>query len=54
MVKAFIEESEAISYLDFGVHGAFSTADEDSLERSIPELIKMGIPSFKLFVNYFI
>ena len=52
VVKAFIEESEAISYLDFGVHGAFSTADEDSLERSIPELIKMGIPSFKLFMAY--
>ena len=52
VVKGFIEEGERISYLDFGVHGTFTAADEESLKRSIPELIRMGVPSFKVFMAY--
>ena len=52
IVKGFIEEGERSSYLDFAVHGAFSAADEGSLNRSIPELIRMGVPSFKVFMAY--
>ena len=52
LVKGFIEEGERISYLDFGVHGTFTAADEESLKRSIPELIRMGVPSFKVFMAY--
>ena len=52
VVKAFIEESEAISYLDFGVHGTYAAADEDTIGRSISELITLGVPSFKVFMSY--
>ncbi len=50
VVKAFIEESEAISYLDFGVHGTYAAADEDTIGRSISELISLGVPSFKVCI----
>lgn len=52
IVKAFVQEGETTSYLDFAVHGTFSAADEDSLHRSIPELIRLGVPSFKVFMAY--
>ena len=52
LVKGFIEEGERLSYLDFAVHGAYVAADEDSLRRSVPELIRMGVISFKMFMAY--
>ena len=52
VIKEFIEEGERVSYLDFAVHGAFTAADEDSVSRSVPELIRMGVISFKMFMAY--
>ena len=52
VVKEFIEEGERLSYLDFAVHGVYTGADEDTLVRSVPELIRMGVISFKMFMAY--
>ena len=52
MVKGFIEEGERISHLDFSVHGTYTAADEDILDKSIPELMKLGVISFKMFLAY--
>ena len=52
IVKGFIEEGERLSYLDFAVHGVYTAADEDTLARSVPELVRMGVISFKVFMAY--
>ena len=49
-IKKMIEESERISYLDFAVHAAFFA--EDDVKAEVPELLKMGVPSFKMFMTY--
>ena len=50
VIKKMIEESERISYLDFAVHAAFFA--EDDVKAEVPELLKMGVPSFKMFMTY--
>ena len=52
LIKGFIEEGERLSHLDFAVHGAYVPADENTLRRSVPELIRMGVISFKMFMAY--
>jgi len=52
IVKRFIEEGERLSYIDFSVHGAYTAADEDTLRLSVPELIRLGAISFKVFLAY--
>ena len=52
IVKGFIEEGERLSYIDFAVHATYTAADEDTLKRSVPELIRMGAISFKMFLAY--
>ena len=52
IVKRFIEEANQLSYLDFGVHGVFSPADRDVYRAAVPELIRMGVTSFKMFMAY--
>ena len=51
-VKSFIEEGESSSILDFGIHCTFIQKDIAAAEKSIPELIEMGIVSFKGFTAY--
>lgn len=50
IVRQFIRESEAISCLDFSVHAAFQGTDDP--EKSLPELIEMGVSSFKMFMTH--
>jgi len=50
IIKALIEEGERISYLDFAIHAAF-VAEDDAMAE-VPKLIKMGVPSFKMFMSY--
>jgi dihydropyrimidinase len=50
VAKRFIEDSERISYTDFSVHGVF--VGEDDVEKAIPELIDLGVISFKMFMAY--
>ena len=52
VVSKFIEEAEKLSYIDFGVHGTYVAADEDTLRKSVPELVRMGVISFKFFMSY--
>ena len=50
VIKRMIEEGERISYLDFAIHAAFVA--EDDIRAEIPKLIKMGVPSFKMYMTY--
>jgi len=50
IIKKMIEEGERISYLDFAIHGTFVA--EDDVRAEIPRLIKMGVPSFKVYMTY--
>ena len=52
VIKSFIEDAEKLSYLDFGVHGTYTAADEDTLRKSVPELVRLGVISFKFFMSY--
>ena len=50
IIKGLIEEGEKTSYLDFAIHAAFIA--EDDIAAEVPKLIKMGVPSFKMFMTY--
>jgi len=50
IIKKMIEEGERISYLDFAIHAAFVA--EDDVRAEIPKLVKMGVPSFKMYMTY--
>ena len=51
-IKAYIEEGESTSILDFGAHCTFTQNDMAGVDHAIPTLIKMGIVSFKGFTAY--
>ena len=51
-VKAFIEEGESSSILDFGIHCTFIQKDIAAAAKSIPTLIELGVVSFKGFTAY--
>ena len=51
-VKAFIEEGESSSILDFGTHCTFIQKDIAAAAKSIPTLIELGVVSFKGFTVY--
>ena len=50
IIKKMIEEGERISYLDFAIHAV--VVAEDDVRAEIPKLIKMGVPSFKMYMTY--
>ena len=49
-VKAFIDEAEETSVLDFGVHAIL--VGDDDVDHQVPDLIGMGVISFKMFMTY--
>ena len=49
-IRTFIEEGEQTSSLDFGVHAIL--VGDDDIEEQVPELIAMGVISFKMFMTY--
>ena len=49
-IREFIEEAERTSCLDFGVHAILAGADD--VDSQVPELIGMGVISFKMFMTY--
>ena len=49
-IDRFIEESNEISYLDFGVHAILF--GDDDVEIEVPKLIENGIISFKMYMTY--
>lgn len=50
IIQKLIEEGERTSYLDFAIHAVFMA--EDDVRAEIPKLVKMGVPSFKMFMTY--
>ncbi|MFN8204657.1 MAG: amidohydrolase family protein [Solirubrobacteraceae bacterium] len=51
-VQAFVEEGEATSMIDFAAHGSICRDDLELLSESIPQLVEMGVTSFKCFMAY--
>ena len=51
-VKSFVEEGEAASVIDFSAHGSLVCDDLETLDESIPQLVDMGVTSFKGFMAY--
>lgn len=49
-INSFVEEAERNSYLDFGVHAIL--LGDDDVDYQVPELINMGVISFKMFMTY--
>ena len=49
-LKYFREEGFSKSFLDFGFHAELSS--DDDFSRLIPECMKMGVTSFKMFMAY--
>jgi dihydropyrimidinase len=49
-VRRLKEEAEALSVLDFGLH--FILNHEPSILEGIPEAVRLGVSSFKLFMTY--
>ncbi len=51
-VKTFIAEGEEKSMIDFSAHGSLCRDDLELLPETIPQLVEMGITSFKGFMAY--
>lgn len=51
-VKEFIDEGEQKSMIDFSAHGSLCRDDLELLPETIPQLIEMGVTSFKGFMAY--
>ena len=49
-VKRFIDEAHRDSRLDFGVHAIL--LGDDDVDDQVPDLLKMGVISFKMFMTY--
>jgi dihydropyrimidinase len=49
-IRAFREEAERVSLLDFGLHGGLFDPKRQSDE--IPQAIEAGVTSFKMFMTY--
>ena len=50
IVKGFIEYAEEVSLTDFAIHGLITKRDEEDIDRVIPELIRLGVNAFKMFM----
>jgi dihydropyrimidinase len=51
-VKSFIDEGENSSVVDFGIHCSVVHDDMELVDKTIPEIIKLGTVSFKGFMAY--
>ena len=49
-IREFIDEGERTSHLDFGAHAIL--VGDDDVDTQVPELIRMGVISFKMFMTY--
>jgi dihydropyrimidinase len=52
IVKGFIEYGQHVSYTDFAIHGLITMRDRDDLRQVVPELIRLGVISFKMFMTW--
>ena len=51
-VKNFIEEWDNNSYVDFALHCSLCHDDMETLDEILPEIVKLGVNSFKAFMAY--
>ena len=51
-INGFIEEGEKNSIIDFGIHCTLIQDDMENVSVTIPQLVEMGIISFKVFMAY--
>ncbi|MQF69776.1 amidohydrolase family protein [SAR202 cluster bacterium AD-804-J14_MRT_500m] len=52
IVKGFIEYATDTSYTDFAIHGFITIRDQHDVDKVVPELIRMGVISFKMFMTW--
>ena len=52
IVKGFIEYAEEASYTDFAIHGLITTRDQDDIDKVIPDLVRLGVISYKMFMTW--
>jgi len=52
IVKGFIEYGQQVSYTDFAIHGLITMRDRAQLRQVVPELIRLGVISFKMFMTW--
>ena len=52
IVKGFIEYAQETSYTDFAVHGLVTMRDRVTIDRVIPDLVHLGVISFKMFMTW--
>ena len=50
MIGEFMEEAAETSYLDYGIHAIL--LGDDDVEDQVPQLIDMGVISFKMYMTY--
>lgn len=50
-VKEWDEKNRGRAYIDWSMHGLVYDASEQTL-RDIPELVKLGVPTYKCFTTY--
>jgi dihydropyrimidinase len=51
-IKQYIADGEKCSVVDFGVHCSLTQSDMETVAESIPQLVEMGVISFKAFMAY--
>ena len=52
IVKGFIAYAQEASYTDFAVHGLITIRDKDTIDTVIPDLVGLGVISFKMFMTW--
>ena len=50
MIDEFMDEAEATSYLDYGIHAIL--LGDDDVDDQVPKLMDMGVISFKMYMTY--
>ena len=50
MIREFQDEAAATSYLDYAIHAIL--LGDDDVEEQVPELMDMGVISFKMYMTY--
>ena len=50
MIREFMDEAAETSYLDYAIHAIL--LGDDDVEDQVPEMMGMGVMSFKMYMTY--
>ena len=50
MIREFMDEAAETSYLDYAIHAIL--LGDDDVETQVPEMMRMGVMSFKMYMTY--